>query len=311
MFEVSVIIPVYNAAPFVEKAIRSALPFPCVKEIVIVDDGSTDDSRIICREIEEGEKRVKLIQHQDRLNHGAAASFNLGIVKSKCQFIAILGADDYFLENRFDAESAIFHDKSIDGIYGGLGAELLDFDYDAQERAKRAANRLTTMNEIIPPELLFENMAPIGKKGYFSGCALTVRRELYDKVGLFDEYLELSQDTQMWMKMALIGRLVPGIIDQPIAMRGVHAGNRIKNKERMLELRPYLFLSLIEWCKSHNIPQHRIDKLWDKYLSFNYILISKKIGNPLLKWFALSSMMVKCYYINPRLLFRSKFPFSF
>ena len=61
--EVSVIIPVYNAAPFVEKAVRSALMQEEVKEVLVIDDGSTDGSWEIVQRLTNEERRVRLFQH--------------------------------------------------------------------------------------------------------------------------------------------------------------------------------------------------------------------------------------------------------
>jgi glycosyltransferase involved in cell wall biosynthesis len=68
---ISVIIPVYNASEFLEKAVDSALQFEEVKEIVLVEDKSTDNSLEICQKLVLKDSRIKLYQHPDKGNHGA------------------------------------------------------------------------------------------------------------------------------------------------------------------------------------------------------------------------------------------------
>ena len=102
--QVSVIIPVYNAARFVEKAVASALAFPEVRQVVLVEDASPDDSLIVCQRLLATDPRVELVRHPDGGNHGAGASRNLGLVRSTCPFVVFLDADDRFLPGRFDAE---------------------------------------------------------------------------------------------------------------------------------------------------------------------------------------------------------------
>ena len=78
-FEVSVIIPVYNAEKFVRNAVLSALACEEVAEIVLVEDQSPDNAFEVCKSLEKEFDQVKLIQHSDQGNHGAGASRNLGI----------------------------------------------------------------------------------------------------------------------------------------------------------------------------------------------------------------------------------------
>jgi hypothetical protein len=115
----------------------------------------------------------------------------------------------------------------------------------------------------IPPENLFEEMAPLGNAGYFHCDTLTVRRRIFDKVGFFNCDLEVMQDTHMWIKMAAKATLVAGIIDQPVAMRGVHAGNRVKDKDKFDFYRPLLFTSLLTWAETNKISNERKTRLWD------------------------------------------------
>ncbi|RWX50928.1 Glycosyl transferase family 2 [Candidatus Electrothrix marina] len=310
MFFVSVVIPVFNAEKYVEKAVSSALQFDCVKEVILVEDCSTDLSLDVCKSIAHSNERVLLIRHSDKKNHGAGASFNLGITHASFHYVAILAADDFFLPNRFVAEKEIFRsDKSVDGVYGALGFEFLD--RAGEKRHLENEFSITTLSELVPAGQLFENMAPIGGKGYFSGCALTVKKTLYDKVGLFDEYLTLSQDTHMWLRMALVGKLVPGSIEEPIAVRGVHAGNRIQDRGRLLSYRFYLFCSLLKWAKQHDISVQRRRIIWDNIYQHYSRSVYEKSQSVLVAKIKMLSFFVHHGITNPYLLSHKKYLSAF
>ena len=105
---VSVVIPVYNAAPFLEAAVRSALAQPEVLEVVLVDDAGPDNSLAICERLAATEPKVSLYRHPDHGNRGAAVSRNLGFSKAKGIYVTFLDADDVFLPDRYAAERRIF-----------------------------------------------------------------------------------------------------------------------------------------------------------------------------------------------------------
>lgn len=257
---ISIIIPVFQAERFIVKAVESACDQEEVSEIVLVEDGSSDNSLKICKELEKKyHPRVKLICHRDLKNHGAGASRNLGIKKAKGNYIAFLDADDYYLPGRFKRDLDILStNPEIDGVYNALGVNI--YDDEEQHRIKYF---LTTVKYFIPPERLFEEMDPVGTSGYFHCDTLTVRRGVFDQVGVFDDKLELSQDTHMLFKMAEKLSLVAGVIDKPVAIRGVHTGNRVKDSKKLSFYRFLVFISLLEWGKNNTLSEKRMRLLWD------------------------------------------------
>ena len=92
---ISVIIPVYNAAAYIEKAVTSALFHNEVKEVVLVNDGSTDDSLAILQKLQQSDARIKIYHHENKVNKGRSASRNLALQKATQPFIAFLDADDF------------------------------------------------------------------------------------------------------------------------------------------------------------------------------------------------------------------------
>lgn len=289
---VSVIIPVFNSEKFIEKAINSVLIQPEVDEIIIIGDGSTDSSLQICMSMAKVNSIIKIFQHPDKKNNGRSASRNLGIKKAKGKFVAFLDADDYYLPNRFKLDLEILESKSeIDGVYNAISAHYYR-DSTIREKEKL---KLTTIRDRIKPENLFENMGPIGHMGYFSGIGLTVRKTIFNKVGCFNDILEVAEDTELWIKMTLKATLQAGIIDTPVAIRGVHKENTSFNNDSLYAVNNLkMYKSLLNWCYNEHIRISRIDLIWKK-VWINRDLNNTKLVYDLLFWF-------KAIIKNPRLL---------
>lgn len=265
-FLVSVIIPVYNGEKYLEKAINSALILKEVGEIIVVNDGSFDNSLAIAKKIQETNDRVKIYHHERNKNKGRAASRNLGIIKSQCNFVAFLDSDDYYLENRFSSENAFFsQNPEIDGVYSNIGAH---FYRDSLEREQNELN-ITGVSEEIPYQELFEMLLSC-KKGYFSIDGLTVKRNIFDKTGLFLEELVVAEDTELFYKMALTCKLKTGIIDKPVAIRGVHEENIFNQTDVYNIYRPLMYELLTKWMIKNNIHISKIDMLLNRMWIFRY-----------------------------------------
>jgi glycosyltransferase involved in cell wall biosynthesis len=227
--KISVIIPVYNAEKYVSQAVESALQFDEVYEIILVEDKSPDNALEVCEELAQKYDRVKLYQHPDKGNHGAGPTRNLGIEKSTGDFIAFLDADDYFLPNRFDAEKELFKNPEVEGVYGALGVHYYT-EKAKQQYYSLFGDRLTTVYKRHEPKDVFPGQIyMLGSFGLFSIDALTIRKDsLMKKMDpLFKSSLRLHQDTEFLFRLSYYLNLYPGILDQAVAIRGVHEDNRI------------------------------------------------------------------------------------
>ena len=95
---ISVIVPVYNAGLSIEKCAKSILTQTFSNlELILIDDGSTDNSLFICRSLASQDARIT-VRHQS--NQGVSKARNLGISISKGEWIAFVDADDYLYEYR-------------------------------------------------------------------------------------------------------------------------------------------------------------------------------------------------------------------
>jgi tetratricopeptide (TPR) repeat protein len=187
---VSVIIPNYNHARYVGDAIRSVLAQDYHHyEVIVVDDGSTDNSREVIAVFGD---QVRCVFQQ---NAGLSAARNTGIKASKGSLIGVLDADDMYepaflstlvaaLQEHFDA----------DGIY--CGYQFVDH-----------VNTLLPQIEARPvePEKLYEALL---EGNFFVPESIFLRRTVYDNVGLFDEALRACEDWDVWLRAAKKYRII-------------------------------------------------------------------------------------------------------
>ena len=283
MLEISVIIPVYNAGQFLEKAVKSAIHFEEVKEIILVEDKSTDNSLEICRKLAAENPKIQLFQHPDKENHGAGAPRNLGIEKATGTFITFLDADDYYLPNRFEAEKEVFKDPEIDGVFGAIGVEYLTEKGKQEYQTKFKDAPLTTVNYHAEGEEVFRGLLSLTPKTFgtfFHLNALTIRKSAIDKHHLrFNVNLRVHQDSDFNIKLAYHCHLKSGIIDQAIAIRGIHDDNRITKIVQyspQYNQRQYIYWkSLYDWASSQHIPDEYKKRIYLSYKSFD---LSQKKG---------------------------------
>lgn len=275
---ISVIIPVYRAEQYVAAAVESALQHPCVAEVLLIEDGSPDDSLCVCRKLAEQYERVHLLTHGPGVNRGAGPSRNIGIRNAKSEWIAFLDADDFWLPERFGATwSTLAAHPDADGIY-----ECLGIHYETPEVAKKWQQQgrpeATTLRRAVAPEQLIYSMAPLGKAGWFSGDALVVKKALLTACGMYSA-LPLNQDTELFMKLALKGRLYAGNIESPVAVRRVHANNRISaDNSRLYANRYLLWKAFSAWCIREGYRGKLIRKVWWQWLKVTRVNI-RKSGN--------------------------------
>ena len=141
----SVIIPVYNAEPFIYKAIESLKNQTYTNiEVIIVDDGSTDNSYDKCKYLIENDHRFKLFHKQ---NGGVSSARNYGIKKSSGEYISFLDSDDYIDKNCFNR---------INSIIKKYNPEIVRYNYVSKGILLKQHKYLTNTNILIKKEDYFD-----------------------------------------------------------------------------------------------------------------------------------------------------------
>ena len=111
---ISVIVPVYNVEKYIKKCLDSII-YQTYKniEIILVDDGSTDNSGIICDVYKERDKRIKVIHKK---NNGVSAARNTGIENANGKWISFVDSDDWIDKNYFEILISKIYNNDIDCI---------------------------------------------------------------------------------------------------------------------------------------------------------------------------------------------------
>lgn len=205
MLRVSVLIPSYNRAAYLGLALESVYaqtlaPF----EVIVVDDGSSDDTAEVVRQFEPAVKFIR----QDHL--GVSAARNRGVASAQGDIIAWLDADDLW-EPAFlqIAVPYLAQDPQLGGVYTGF------VHIDAQ------GNLLPQYsNKVVEPTAL---VSALTENNFIATPALIARKVCYQQVGEFDPALGICEDYDMWLRL---GRrcTILGLPAQLVRIR-VHEGN--------------------------------------------------------------------------------------
>lgn len=267
-FEVSVVVPVFNAEKYLRRAVESVVQFGAVKQLILVEDGSPDGSYELCRTLAQEFSIIELFQHAEGVNKGAGASRNLGISKCKCSYVAFLDADDYYLPNRFDVEIELLPSAVLNCISGYTGC---DFDSEEAKKEYAGPNSKGVKYNGLPNDFwLYQS--PTGHAGTFTTNAITIHKSLLNRIGGFDDSLRVSQDTELWIRLGIFGRFAFSG-PEPVAMRYVYVGNRSRLFSKIRMHRPLMYLRLI--TNTHDLKL--TNKQQSVYSSFLLIHLVKNL----------------------------------
>ncbi len=225
---VTVVIASYNHAPYVEASIESVLAqtYPNI-ELLVVDDGSTDDSveRIRCLQ---ARRRFDFCAQQNR---GLTRTLNEAIGRSKGDFLAPFGSDDIMLPDRIAQQVAYMLDKPEVGICGG-NIEFIDADGvpypDAEQKQRDVAAQHIDFDDVF-----------LQRKPIPPTATLMFRKDVLQKVGGFNPDIRL-EDVYIWLKITHAGYFIDRL---PLLMARYrkHPTNTYKNLRFMADslLRTY------------------------------------------------------------------------
>jgi len=212
---VSVVIPAYNAAWCVRKAIDSVLgqTFRDV-EVVVVDDGSTDGTADTLATYGQS---IRVLRQR---NGGLSSARNAGIRASQAEYVAFLDADDWWLPGKLAPQVELLRSRPELGF---VSAAARVEDADGQLLNLWSCSTCTGP---FLPRLFGANGDVAG-----SGSAVVARRQLFDQVGGFDESLRSLEDVDMWMRLAAVSGYA--CIAEPAVVILKRPGSMSRNLEVM------------------------------------------------------------------------------
>jgi len=199
---VSIIVPAYNQCRYLGDAIRSALAQTHADhEVMVVDDGSTDDTAVVCRSFTDS--RVRYVWQENR---GLSAARNTGIREARGDFLSFLDSDDLFLPEKLELLLGAFERDPGLGLVAGQ-AVLID------RHGQRIGEVFDRPLPDEPTDLLLGNPLHVG--------SVLLRRGWQERVGLFDESLRSYEDWDMWLRLARAGCRM-GWVAQPVSLYRFH-----------------------------------------------------------------------------------------
>lgn len=227
MISISAVIPAYNSARFLALAIESILQQTRpVDEIIVVDDGSTDETRKIAKSFGE---RITYI-HQ--LNKGPSAARNRGIESAKGNWIAFLDADDQWTPDKID--------KQLIALDKEPGLKLLAADMSEIDEAGNLLTKSMLAKHHFLERFQSLNGAPIPsalaellKKNFIpTGTVLAEKSVLVD-TGLFNSSIRFGEDLELWAKIACQHPIT--CLPEVMMLRRQHEKNATQSTAPMLE----------------------------------------------------------------------------
>jgi len=185
---ITIVIPNFNGGQFLEQCLKSALRQSYTNfEIIVIDDGSTDDSLTVVKPYL---PRIKLITSE---NHGASHARNLGIKAAKGEFIAFLDSDDIWIENKLSIQMTLLARENVDLVF----CAALEFGESHQTR--------------VPPHELKGDISKYFLKfpgaNLIGSCSgVVIRKSLLGITGLFDEgFRGTAEDWDFFRRYCKVG----------------------------------------------------------------------------------------------------------
>ena len=212
---VSIVIPTRNYADYVGQAIRSGVrqgyqPI----EIIVVDDGSTDDTPAVLREFEGAIQVVRLG------GLGVSAARNAGLARARGEYVVFLDADDLLVPGGLAAQVAQFDCRpDVDAVLGEW------YTYDVQA-GTISRNHSSLKDDDVLSHLLASNIV-------VSPSAMMLRRAAVSTLGGFDTSFSFTADWEMWLRLAQRGCRFARVTT-PVATYRIHGRSMTSNLERAI-----------------------------------------------------------------------------
>ncbi len=203
MVLVSVVIPVYNMEKYVAEAIDSVLSQTFRDfEVIVVDDGSTDGSPAVLAAYG---NRVRVIR---QTNRGGAAATNIGIHRARGRWISWLSADDVWEPTKLERQVEIVSARP------DVGMVYTDYVYVDPEG-------IVLSGEHFPcPSTRTRRLLWLARRCFINASSTLIRKDVFHRVGLYDETDRLTPDWDLWFRIALDYEIVH--VPEPLVQYRIH-----------------------------------------------------------------------------------------
>ncbi len=190
ILELSVVMSVFNGQEYIKESIESILNQSFSNfEFIIINDGSTDNTKKIIERYALEDDRIKFVSQQ---NMGLARSLNRGIKRSRGKYIARQDADDISFHKRFDKQMAFMHQHKDVVLCGTWFLEV-------NEGKGSKIRKYPTNDSDLRQNLKYVN--------HFCHPSVFFLKKAFYKAGQYDENFVTSQDFELWIRLAQIGKM--------------------------------------------------------------------------------------------------------
>jgi glycosyltransferase involved in cell wall biosynthesis len=244
---VTVLIDTYNHEPFISDAISSVLrqDFPKSEmEILVVDDGSTDDTSEIVRKFA---SRVRLLR---KTNNGQASAFNLGISEARGEVVAFLDGDDWWAPGKVNAVVEAFSSNANVGLVGHAVTEV---HRDGRQRTE-APREVTRFRISSIQEAMTFRM----QRGFLGTSRMAYRRGVLSLIGPVPEVLKFEADEYLFTLGGLFAEVM--ILQESYTFYRIHGANLFQFDTQHVEAvrRKQQVLAALARCLKQRLEQQGV-----------------------------------------------------
>lgn len=246
--KISAVIPAYNSAKFIAAAVNSinAQSTP-IYEIIIIDDGSTDNTEQIVAKLPGN------ISYYKQPNQGPSAARNKGIEIATGDWIALLDADDQWTANKTRLQlEALKANPTLHFIFGDE-AEI-DTEENVITPSSLDKHHLLTELKKNSGEPILNALAALVKKNFVPTSSALFKRSTALEAGSFNSAIRFGEDLELWAK--IVAHYPATCVPDALILRRKHNDSATTATERMLSQLPMVMSSIRQHTKSQLISQN-------------------------------------------------------
>ncbi len=246
--KISVVIPVYNTAKYIEECLDSLYVQECQNiEYILVDDGSTDNSLEICQKYAEKDSRF-VVLHKE--NGGPSSARNLAISVAKGEYITFVDSDDSLCEGAYSIMEKRLQEKKDPDILV-FGANL--FPENAPEHLVRMVSPRNITYEEFKPEILYDE---VGSRPFL--WLQAIKKSLIDETNIkMDEALNLGEDQLFQIEIFPHAKRIAFVSDKLYNYRWYREDSLMNNYGQQMKKKIFMHINIV-------------DKVLERVLTENY-----------------------------------------
>ncbi|GEN51437.1 glycosyltransferase family 2 protein [Alkalibacterium pelagium] len=242
---ISVVIPTHNRSELLTRAVESALNQTHKDiEIIVVSDGSTDNTEEVMKAYQQRENNIKFISVFP--GKGANNARNEGIRASEGEYIAFLDDDDEWAPHKLESQLSVFNsDSSIGMVYTGINVIYVKEDLTYYSLSGKGGD--------LSKDILLKNV--IG-----ATPSVMIKKEILDQSGFFDVDMPAKQDYDLWIRVCQLTNV--GYVDEPLVNYYNYSGEKqislsTEKHERAIEMIDKKYSSLFKTLTPEEVKQQR------------------------------------------------------